>query len=220
MAVTATLCNLTMSPTTFLIRPLGVNDVPQMAALLAHFVESSAATFATEPLTLDECATKYREREDAGYPQFAAVDTANPSVLVGFAYVGPFRGHARSGFRFCCEDSVYIREGWHRRGVGRQLLTTLATACGALGFRVIVAAISTSPSDPVNGLGASSVALHESLGWRRVGLFPSLGWKHGEWWDATFLQLDLGGGGGTLPDDAALPPPMRAKGGEALAAVM
>jgi L-amino acid N-acyltransferase YncA len=38
---------------------------------------------------------------------------------------------------------------------------------------------------------AASVALHESLGFRRVGVFPGVGFKRGAWHDVGWWSLQL-----------------------------
>src|SRR5207244_391362 len=50
---------------------------------------------------------------------------------------------------------------------------------------------------------AGSVALHESLGFRRIGVYPGVGYKLGAWHDVGWWQL-------SLRERAASPAPPRA----------
>jgi len=46
---------------------------------------------------------------------------------------------------------------------------------------------------------ASSIRLHEALGFRRVSVFQSAGFKFGRWVDTVLMQRALGPGDGALP---------------------
>jgi L-amino acid N-acyltransferase YncA len=113
-------------------------------------------------------------------------------AVVGFAYASAFR--ARVGWRFTCEDSIYVRPGLERRGIGRALLAALVAGCRAAGLRQLVAAISVDGEGATrrgDGLGAASRALHASLGFREAGLLRDAGEKFGRVCDCLFMQKDL-----------------------------
>ena len=69
--------------------------------------------------------------------RFAELDGA----LVGYAYAGPYR--ARPGYRFTCENSIYIRHGLEGRGIGKALLAPLISGCEAMASATGATAIST-----------------------------------------------------------------------------
>ena len=90
------------------------------------------------------------------------------------------------------ENSVYVGPDWQRQGLGRLLLEAIIAACTEAGYRRMVAVIGDSENHP-------SIALHETLGFRRVGTIRSVGFKFGRWVDSVILERPLGEGDETLP---------------------
>ncbi len=52
--------------------------------------------------------------------------------VVGYAYAGAYR--ARSAYRHTVEDSIYVAQGEHGRGIGKALLAALIERCAAQGL--------------------------------------------------------------------------------------
>lgn len=90
----------------------------------------------------------------------------------------------RWGYRHTVENTVYVRDGHHRRGVGRTLLGDLLARAHAAGHHAVIAGIS---ADQVG-----SILLHESLGFVHVGRLREVGRKFDRWLDLLFLQKMLG----------------------------
>jgi L-amino acid N-acyltransferase YncA len=99
----------------------------------------------------------------------------------GFAYAS--RHRARAAYAWCVDVSVYVRDGRRRSGVGRALYTSLFELLRLQGFHAAHAGV-TLPN-------AASVALHESLGFRKVGIYEKVGFKRGAWHDVGWWQLPL-----------------------------
>ncbi|MFT2689246.1 N-acetyltransferase family protein [Clavibacter zhangzhiyongii] len=85
--------------------------------------------------------------------------------VAGYGTYGPWR--RMSGYRYSVEDSVYVREGFQGRGIGRALVEELIAHARAAGKRAMFADIEAG--------NAGSIRLHERLGFRRVGLLPGIG---------------------------------------------
>ena len=90
------------------------------------------------------------------------------------------------------EDSIYVKPGSERKGIGKAVLAELITRCTALKYRQIIAVIGDSAN-------AASIAVHASLGFVRAGNLRSTGYKFGRWVDSVLMQLPLGEGDGTKP---------------------
>jgi phosphinothricin acetyltransferase len=110
--------------------------------------------------------------------------------IIGYAYASPFR--PRIGYQYALEDSIYIRQGYEGKGIGKALLEQLITICTAQGYRQMIAAI----GDIKN---AGSIQVHRACGFILVGTLPSSGWKHGRWLDSIFMQRALGEGDKSKP---------------------
>jgi phosphinothricin acetyltransferase len=176
-------------PAPFAIRDSQPADIPAIAAIYAHYVATSTATFEEVPPPPEEMAQRRAELTAAGLPFVVASDAAEG--IIGYAYAAPFR--PRSGYRFTLEDSIYLAPSALRRGIGSALLAQLIECCTAGGYRQIVAVIGDTAH-------AASIRLHQKLGFARVGLMPAVGFKFGRWIDVVTMQRALGAGAAALPD--------------------
>ena len=140
-----------------LLRAATDADLAAVTAIYAHHVRHGRASFEEVPPDADEMARRRADVLDRGLPFLVA--EAEGRVL-GYAYAAPYR--ARSAYRFCLEDSVYIAEDALGRGIGRTLLTRLIEDCTGLGYRQMLAVIGDSGN-------AGSIAVHERLGFRHAG---------------------------------------------------
>ena len=102
--------------------------------------------------------------------------------ILGYAYAGPYR--TRSAYRFTVENSVYVREGYGGRGIGRALLTALIERCAAGPWKQMVAVIGDSENH-------ASIGLHRALGFRMVGTLEKVGFKFDRWVDSVLMQRAL-----------------------------
>jgi L-amino acid N-acyltransferase YncA len=171
------------------IEPATPVDAAKIAALYSHHVLHGTATFETEPPDAAEIATRMEKLRAVGMPWLVARGAGG--VLLGYAYAGPF--HSRAAYRFTCENTIYIRHDRLGRGLGTALLKALLAACEARGLRQVVALIA--------GTEPASVALHAKAGFVEAGRLRSVGRKHGKWIDVLYMQLALGEGDATSPDE-------------------
>lgn len=169
------------------MRPATAHDLPAVQAIYAHHVRQGLASFEEEPPAIEEIRRRYAELDGKGLPWLVA-DFGG--VLGGYGYCGPYR--TRSAYRYTVEDSVYVREDYHGRGVGAALLTALIERCEALGYRQMVAVIGDSAH-------AASINLHAAAGFVRVGTLRSVGFKLGRWVDSVLMQRPLGAGDASRP---------------------
>ncbi|HKX79808.1 MAG TPA: GNAT family N-acetyltransferase [Novosphingobium sp.] len=172
-----------------LITPATANDAVAIAAIYAHYVEHSTATFETDPPGAAEMAARIRKVLDAGCPWL--VSRGEAGEVTGYAYA--FQYHPREGYRFSCETSIYVRNDSKRRGVGSALIEALVARCEAIGFRQAFAVIA--------GTEPASVVLHARAGFRPCGTLEAAGRKHGKWIDVFHMQRKLGAGQDEPPPD-------------------
>lgn len=177
-----------MDKMTLQLRDATADDMPEIARLYAHYVETSCCTFEEAPPPSAEMARRWQQIRAAGLP-WRVAETASGGV-VGYAYAGRFR--ARSAYRFTVENPVYIAPDQVHRGIGLALMRDLIGDCAALGYRQMLAVIGDSANEP-------SIRLHTRLGFRTIGHEVAVGLKFGRWLDVVQMQLPLGEGGGSLP---------------------
>ena len=170
-----------------LIRPAAPQDLPAIQAIYAHHVLHGLASFEEEPPSLEEMRRRYDEIAGRGLPYLAADENGE---VAGFGYCALYR--TRSAYRYTLEDSIYVRNGLQKKGIGKALLAELIVRCQALGYRQVIAVIGDSAN-------AASIALHASLGFVRAGNLRSTGFKFGRWVDSVLMQLPLGEGDGAKP---------------------
>src|SRR5262249_40805835 len=101
--------------------------------------------------------------------------------VAGYAYATLHR--ARTAYQWSVDTSVYVHDGYWRRGVGRALYLSLFAILSAQGFFNAYAGIALP--------NAASVGLHESLGFTPVGTYRRVGYKLGSWHDVGWWQRAL-----------------------------
>jgi phosphinothricin acetyltransferase len=154
-------------------------DLPAILEIYNEAVLNTTASYDYEPRTLEHRQQWFAERQRDGYPILVAVEPGGR--VVGWGALNPY--HARVGFRFTAENSVYVAADLRGRGVGRRLLAPLLEAGRKKGLRAIIAAI-----DAENTV---SIRLHQSLGFEKVGHFRQVGFKFGRWLDLVYMEALL-----------------------------
>ena len=165
--------------TTLIVRDSIESDVTAIQEIYAWHVLNGLASFEEVPPDVAEIARRRADVLARGLPHLVAEDDG---VVVGYTYAAPYR--SRSAYRYSVENSVYVRNGIARRGLGRALLAELIARCERLGLRQIVAVIGDSGN-------AASIGLHAALGFRMVGVLKDVGFKHGRWVDSVLMQREI-----------------------------
>jgi L-amino acid N-acyltransferase YncA len=161
------------------IRDCVEEDIPAITAIYRHAVLSGTGTFEIEPPGEAEMKIRRRVMLASNYPYLVA---ESDRKVVGYAYANSYR--PREAYVKTIEDSVYIRDGYHGKGIGQKLLEGLIEESAERGFRQMIAVIGDSEN-------AGSVRLHEKLGFERAGLLRAVGYKHERWLDTILMQLEL-----------------------------
>jgi L-amino acid N-acyltransferase YncA len=156
----------------------GVGDAAGIADIYRPYVTDAVTSFEIPPPSAAEMAKRI-ETVLALAPWLIALD--DMGTPIGYAYAS--RHAERAAYQWSVDVTVYIREGHHRRGVGRALYEALFPLLRLQGFYVAHAGV-TLPN-------AASVGLHESFGFRPVGVYPAVGWKFGAWRDVGWWHLPL-----------------------------
>ncbi len=168
------------------IRAAVAADAEQVAAIFAHYVATSVATFEEVAPSAADWRRRLVDLTALSLP-FLVAGAGEEEAICGFAYASPWR--PKPAYRYTVEDTVYLSPGHGGRGIGTALLSGLLAGCEAAGARQVIAVIADTGSD-------ASVALHRRLGFADVGKLPQVGFKFGRWVDTALMQKDLGATGG------------------------
>jgi phosphinothricin acetyltransferase len=170
-----------------LVRPAAPQDIPAIHSIYTHHVLHGLASFEEVPPTVEEMRRRFDDVASQKLP-YLTVEVAGD--VLGYGYCSLYR--TRSAYRHTLEDSVYVKQGSHGKGIGKAVLAELIACCTALNYRQIIAVIGDSAN-------AASIGLHARLGFVRAGNLRSVGFKFGRWVDSVVMQLPLGAGDGTKP---------------------
>ncbi|WP_024803675.1 GNAT family N-acetyltransferase [Nocardia sp. BMG51109] len=174
------------------IRDARAADLPEILAIHNDAIAETTAIWDTAPVDLEERRAWLRDRTAAGYPVLVAESAGEVAGYASYAQWRP-----KSGYRFTVENSVYVADRFHRRGIATALLTELLARAERSGtVHAVIAAIESA--------NTTSIVLHEKFGFRIVGELPEVGHKFGRWMDLTLMQLTMpgavcGSGGGRPP---------------------
>lgn len=158
-----------------------------VTAIYAKHVLHGLASFEEVPPPLDEMKSRRAGVLKLHLPYLVA---ELDNHVAGYAYATFYR--ARPAYRYTVEDSVYVADGLHGRGIGTALLAELIARCEQGPWRQMLAVIGDSDNAP-------SIALHRRLGFTSCGTLAAVGFKHGRWVDSVFMQRALGPGDSQKP---------------------
>jgi L-amino acid N-acyltransferase YncA len=162
-------------------------DVPEIQAIYAYHVLTGTGTFEEEPPSVEEMHERLAKVLQHGWSWLVATDATG---ILGYAYYTQFRD--RSAYRYCAEDSIYVREDVRGQGVGKALVARLIEDATARGMRQMIAVIGDSDN-------VGSIGMHASLGFARSGMLKAAGIKFGRWVDVVSMQRTLGRGDSDIP---------------------
>ncbi|MEV0170979.1 N-acetyltransferase family protein [Streptomyces sp. NPDC050803] len=159
------------------VRPAHSGDTDAVLAIRNHAVEHSTALWTETPQSPEEGAARLAAHLERGSAFVAEAE----GEIAGFAAYGPWR--KLDGFRHTVDDSVYVRDGYHGRGVGSALMTTLIASAREAGHHVMIADIESG--------NTASIRLHERFGFEQCGTIREVGTKFDRWLDLTIMSLRL-----------------------------
>ena len=160
------------------IRAANVADAEAIAAIYAPIVSETAISFEWTPPTVEEFGERIAKTLTK-YPWLVATDEADQ--IAGYAFAGSHK--EPTSYQWSVNTSIYIRADSRGRGIGKALYTELFRHLVALGYHRAFAGVALP--------NPTSIALHESVGFKLVGIYKNVGFKFGVWRDVSWWQRDL-----------------------------
>jgi phosphinothricin acetyltransferase len=164
----------------FDIRPATPRDLPDVREIYNYYVTNSMVTFDEDTMTLREWRSKYAYLTRLKLPFLVAVSPTGQ--VLGYALCAPWR--QKRAYRFTAESSIYLRPAATGKGLGRALLAALLEASKQAGLKQVLAIIADKGAE-------SSLALHESFGFKEIGRMGRVGFKFDRWIGTVLLQKSI-----------------------------
>ena len=159
------------------IRFAKMEDIPQILAIYAPYVEETAVSFEYTVPTVEAFTERFKTIT-AQYPWLVWEEQGQ---VLGYAYgSAPFE---RAAFSWCAESSIYLKKDCRGRGIGRKLQLALEALLQMQGYQLLYALVTTD--NPV------SIAFHKALGFTYLAQFPGCGWKLDAWHGLVWLEKRL-----------------------------
>ncbi|MEM9541342.1 MAG: N-acetyltransferase family protein [Cyanobacteria bacterium P01_E01_bin.42] len=158
-----------------LIRPYHPDDFDAIALIYNESIAAGNTTMECEFFNADRVRAlveKFSDRETILVLQ-------KQNKIVGWAIIK--RYSERSGYRVCCETSIYLSLSETGRGYGTQLQTRLLQKVKEFGYHHVVAKILAC--------NQKSIEFHQHFGFELVGIQKEIGYLNGRWHDVAILQL-------------------------------
>ena len=159
------------------LRDARPSDCQVISDIYNHYVRNDTCTYTEEVETLGERQEWFAKHG----PRHPVLIAEVQGAVVGWGSLSTFRD--RSAYRFCTEDSIYLRPETRGQGVGSALLAELIVRARLHGFHTIIAGISAEQT--------ASVGLHAKFGFTTVAQLREVGFKFNRWLDVLYMELML-----------------------------
>lgn len=159
------------------LRAAKLADAQSIASIYNWYIANSCCTFEEEPLGEAEM----RERIGMAEADKPWLVLEEEGVLRGYAYASIWKD--RAAYKRSREATIYLHRDATGSGRGRLLYQHLIDELRQEPIHSLIASIALP--------NASSVALHESLGFTKAGQFSEVGYKFGKFVDVGYWQLIL-----------------------------
>ncbi|MEP7191411.1 MAG: N-acetyltransferase family protein [Actinomycetota bacterium] len=164
------------------VLPATSSDLPAVAAIYAHSVHTSTATFDLEEPPRSQWQAKLDSTAVGDHFLVAHGGAGEGEHVLGYAYSGAFRN--RPAYKLTRETSMYLSPQATGMGLGSRLYGELLNLLRRDGVHLVVAVVA-QPNPASN-------ALHRKLGFTEVGTLDEVGFKFGAYVSTTSFQLRLG----------------------------
>lgn len=164
------------------IRNARIEDSEALLGIYGPYVKQTAITFEYDVPSREEFEGRMRLFGEK-YPYLVAED--EDGRIIGYAYAHAF--HARIGYRFCVETTVYIDRSQRRSGVGRKLYESLEDALRKQGIRNLYACIAYVENED-EYLTHDSIIFHKRMGYHEVAHLHRCCTKFDRWYDIVWME--------------------------------
>jgi phosphinothricin acetyltransferase len=162
------------------IRYARLSDLPALVDIYNFYIENSHATFAEQPVTLEERQEWFLKYKESGPYRCLVAEEAGETL--GCAYSSIYRNHP--AFRETVETSIYLSPKARGRGLGTKLYADLFDRLKDEPIHIAVVGIAL-PND-------ASIQLHKRFGFEEVGIFKEYAKVRDKYCSSIWMQKFLG----------------------------
>ncbi|MFC1864398.1 GNAT family N-acetyltransferase [Chloroflexota bacterium] len=158
----------------FISRPAKLDDLKAITQIYNEAVLTTDATFDTKPKTDAEQRVWFTNHG----PKNPILVAELEGVVVGWVSLSQWS--ARCAYSDTAEISLYVKQEFRGRGIGRRLLENIILEGEKVGLHTVIARITQSNNE--------SIHLHQSLGFEHIGVMREVGRKFGRLLDVCLMQ--------------------------------
>lgn len=156
------------------IRKANLKDLDRITEIYNEAIVKTTATFDTQPKTLKEQRVWF-SNHGSKYPILVAEERG---LVIGWASLSQWSD--RCAYSDTAEISLYVKEEFQNKGVGKKLLEKVLQKGQEAGLHTVIARIAEG--------GEASIHLHKSMGFEHIGIMREVGRKFGKLLDVHLLQ--------------------------------
>lgn len=156
------------------IRPAKLSDLAAITEIYNEAISNTTATFDTRPKSREEQLAWFNTHDEK-HPVFVA---ERDGSVAGWACLSKWSD--RCAYSGTAEISLYIKDGFRGKGIGRTLMESIDAEARRHGFHTAVVRITEG--------NFASLHLAERFGFRHVGVMKEVGYKFGRWLDVHLMQ--------------------------------
>ena len=156
------------------IRKAIYTDVPAIAGIYNEAILTTTATFDTEPKTT-AAQRKWFKAHGPKNPILVAVEGGK---VIGWASLSAYSD--RCAYSGTAELSVYVKEKFRNRGIGRKLMQAVLEEGKKVGLHTVISRIA--------GGNDISIHLHRQFDFADIGTMKEVGNKFGQLLDVSLMQ--------------------------------
>jgi phosphinothricin acetyltransferase len=168
------------SESEILIRNGRKEDAQSIADIYNYYITETSITFEIDPVTLENRQEWIQQFTDDGPYQLLVAEQAGQ--LIGFA--SSVRYHPRAAYYTSVMPSIYLRDGFSGRGIGKLLYSNLIRRLEANPDNHKAFALISLPNP-------ASLILHEKMGFKKVGILDEAGKKFGKFISVQIMERSL-----------------------------
>jgi phosphinothricin acetyltransferase len=156
------------------IRKAIYTDVPAITGIYNEAILTTTATFDTEPKTT-AAQRKWFKTHGPKNPILVAVEGGK---IIGWASLSEYSD--RCAYSGTAELSVYVKEKFRNRGIGRKLMQAVLEEGKKAGLHTVISRIA--------GGNDVSIHLHRQFDFADIGTMKEVGNKFGQLLDVSLMQ--------------------------------